>query len=175
MSVARSSGPCPHFGAGGVGEGDFQRVTSSRSPHVGHSGSSRLPAKIPRDRACSCKATKREASWRRLFRLWLMTFSLWCVWRGTMQWFRLYASRLLFPPARIRCGPGDAGRRRRGDAAQGTERVAFVAGGLKPANLLLGGFEELREVLLGKPGLLADGGDLQRHIPCRAGALKAGG
>src|SRR3990172_8575034 len=62
-----------------------------------------------------------------------------------------------------------------GDAAQGTERVAFVTGGLKPAALLLGGVEELREVLLGKPGLLAKGGDLQRHIPCLAGVLKAGG
>src|SRR3990172_6775342 len=62
-----------------------------------------------------------------------------------------------------------------GDAAQGTEGVTFVAGGLKPADLLLGGLEELREVLLGKPGLFAQGGNLQRHIPGLTGALKAGG
>jgi hypothetical protein len=31
-----------------------------------------------------------------------------------------------------------------GDPTQGAEGVAFVAGGLKPADLLLGGFKELR-------------------------------
>ena len=62
-----------------------------------------------------------------------------------------------------------------GNAPQGTEGVALVAGRLKPADLLLGGLEELREVFLGKPGLLAEGGDLQRHIPRLARVLKAGG
>ena len=46
---------------------------------------------------------------------------------------------------------------RLGNSAQGAEGMPFVAGGLKPADLLLGGLEELRQVLLGKPGLLAQG------------------
>ena len=62
-----------------------------------------------------------------------------------------------------------------GDATQGTQRVAFVAGGLKPTDLLLGGLEKFRKILLGKPGLLAEGHYLQRHIPCVAGALEPGG
>jgi hypothetical protein len=62
-----------------------------------------------------------------------------------------------------------------GDPAQGSKRVAFIARGLKAADLLLGGFEKFGEVLLGKPGLLAQRGDLQCHIPRLARVLKAGG
>ena len=53
--------------------------------------------------------------------------------------------------------------------------MAFVAGRLQAADLLLGGLEALGELLLGKPGLFAQGGDLQRHVPGLAGAFKAGG
>ena len=53
--------------------------------------------------------------------------------------------------------------------------MAFVAGRLEPADLLLRGLEELGEVFLGKPGLLAEGDDLQGHVPRLASLLKSGG
>jgi hypothetical protein len=62
-----------------------------------------------------------------------------------------------------------------GDAAQGAKGVAFVTGRFKPADLLLRGFEEFREVLLRKPGLLAEGGNLQHDIPTLARVLKTSG
>ena len=62
-----------------------------------------------------------------------------------------------------------------GHAAEHAEGVAFVAGRLKAADLLLGGLEKLRKVLLGKSSLLAQRGNLQRHIPRFARLLKAGG
>jgi len=52
-----------------------------------------------------------------------------------------------------------------GDAAQHTKRVAFVARGLKAADLLLRGLEKFGEVLLRKTGLLAENGDLKSSIP----------
>ena len=62
-----------------------------------------------------------------------------------------------------------------GNASQGTEGGALVAGRLQPADLLLGSLQKLRQILLGKPGLLPERGDLQRHIPGLSGALKTGG
>lgn len=56
-----------------------------------------------------------------------------------------------------------------------TKGVAFVAGGLEAADLLLRGLEKPREVLLRKSGLLAERGDLQRHVPGLACALEPGG
>ena len=41
--------------------------------------------------------------------------------------------------------------------------------------LLLGAVQKLRQFLLGKPGLLAQGGELQRRIPPLTGPLEAGG
>ena len=60
-----------------------------------------------------------------------------------------------------------------GNAAEHAEGVAFVAGRLKPADLLLGGLQKLRQFLLRKPGLLPEKGDLQRHIPGLSGLLEA--
>lgn len=47
-----------------------------------------------------------------------------------------------------------------GDPPQGAEGVAFVVRRLKPANLLLRGIKQFREVLLREPGLFAQRGDL---------------
>src|ERR1044071_611810 len=68
-----------------------------------------------------------------------------------------------------------AGMQDVGDPAQGAEGMAFIAGGFNPADLLLGSLEELRQILLRKPRLLAECSDLQRHIPCFACVLKPGG
>jgi hypothetical protein len=83
----------------------------------------------------------------------------------------------MHPASRFRRLENDAhpGVQGIGNAAQHTQGVAFVAGRLEPANLLLRGFEQFREVLLRKPGLLAEGGNLQRDIPRLARALKAVG
>ena len=68
-----------------------------------------------------------------------------------------------------------AGVQRAGDAPEHTQGVAFVAGRFQAADLLLRSFEQLCELLLGKPGLFAQRGDLQRDIPRLARVLKAGG
>ncbi len=62
-----------------------------------------------------------------------------------------------------------------GDATQSAKGMTFVTGRLKPTDLLLGRFEKFREILLGKPSLLAERGDLQGYIPGLASALKPGG
>ncbi len=67
----------------------------------------------------------------------------------------------------------DMGVQSFGYAAEHTEGMAFIAGRLKPADLLLGSLQKLRQFLLRKPGLLPENGDLQRHIPGLSGALKA--
>jgi hypothetical protein len=50
-----------------------------------------------------------------------------------------------------------------GYAAEHAEGVAFVAGRLKPADLLLGSLQNLRQFLLRKPDLLPENSDLQCH------------
>lgn len=61
------------------------------------------------------------------------------------------------------------------DPAKHAQRVTFVAGGFETADLLLRCFEPFCEILLRKPGLLAQRGDLDRYVPGLTGALKAGG
>src|SRR6266702_2238124 len=63
---------------------------------------------------------------------------------------------------------------RLGNAPQHAERMAFIAGRLQAADLLLGGLKEFCQLFLGESCLLTKGGNLQRHIPCLAGMLKAG-
>ena len=62
-----------------------------------------------------------------------------------------------------------------GDAAQHAQGVAFITGRLQSADLLLGRLEDTRQFFLGKSGLLAKGGDLQRNVPSLSGMFKAGG
>src|SRR5574341_1545061 len=66
------------------------------------------------------------------------------------------------------------GMKNPGYAPQGAEGVSFVGGRFKPADLLLRYLEEFREFLLGKSRLLAEGGDLERHVPGLARAFKSG-
>ena len=54
----------------------------------------------------------------------------------------------------------DPGVQNVGNAPQGTEGMAFVAGGLQPADLLLGSLEQLGEVFLGGGAALEFGVDL---------------
>src|SRR6266540_3090669 len=62
-----------------------------------------------------------------------------------------------------------------GNAAQHAERMAFIAGRLQAANLLLRGLKEFCQLFLGESGLLAKGSNLQCHVPSLAGVLEAGG
>ena len=62
-----------------------------------------------------------------------------------------------------------------GNAAQHAERMAFIVGRFKATDLLLGSLEEFRQLFLGESSLLAQSGNLQRHIPGLTGMLEAGG
>ena len=62
-----------------------------------------------------------------------------------------------------------------GNAPQHTQRMALIPRGFQAADLLLGCFEQLGELLLRQPGLLAQRSDLQRDIPRLACFLKAVG
>ena len=81
----------------------------------------------------------------------------------------------MHPAFRLRRLENDAhpGMQGVGNAAQHAQGMALVAGGFQAADLLLGCFEQLGELLLGQPGLLAQRSDLQRDIPRLACFLKA--
>ena len=53
--------------------------------------------------------------------------------------------------------------------------MAFVGGRFEPADLLLGGFEFAGEFALGEAGLLAQGGELQGHVPRFTGSFEPRG
>ena len=63
----------------------------------------------------------------------------------------------MHPAFRLRRLENDAhpGMQGVGNAAQHAQGMALVAGGLQAADLLLGCFEQLGELLLGKAGLLS--------------------
>ena len=82
----------------------------------------------------------------------------------------------MHPPFCLRRLENDAhpGMQGVGNAAQHAQGMALVAGGFQAADLLLGCFEQLGELLLGKAGLLAQRGYLQRDIPSLACVIKTG-
>jgi hypothetical protein len=51
--------------------------------------------------------------------------------------------------------------------------MSFIIGRLESADVLLRSLQPAREFLLRKPGLLTQGGELQRHIPRFARLFKA--
>jgi hypothetical protein len=59
------------------------------------------------------------------------------------------------------------------DPAKHAERVAFVARGFQPADLLLSGFKPSRQLFLREARPFAEGGKLQGYVPGFARAFEA--